>query len=36
MDIKHQKDTWNNFIKLVTVGTVAVIAILFLMAIFLL
>jgi hypothetical protein len=36
MDIKHQKDTWNNFVKLVTVGTLAVIVILVLMAIFLL
>jgi len=36
MDIKHQKDTWNNFVKLATVGTLAVIVILVLMAIFLL
>ena len=36
MDINHQKDTWNNFIKLVTFGTVAVIVILVLMAFFLL
>jgi hypothetical protein len=36
MDIKHQKETWNNFTKLVTFGTVAVILILILMAIFLL
>jgi CHASE3 domain sensor protein len=36
MDIKHQKETWNNFTKLVTIGTVAVILILVLMAIFLL
>ena len=36
MDIKHQKETWNNFTKLVTFGSVAVILILVLMAIFLL
>ena len=36
MDIKHQKETWNNFTKLVTIGTGAVILILVLMAIFLL
>jgi len=36
MDIEHQKKTWNNFTKLVTFGTVAVILILILMAIFLL
>jgi len=36
MDIKHQKETWNNFTKLVTIGTVTVILILVLMAIFLL
>ena len=36
MDIENQKNTWNNFVKLVTYGTVAVIAILVLMAIFLL
>jgi CHASE3 domain sensor protein len=36
MDINNQKETWNNFVKLVTIGTVAVILILVLMAIFLL
>jgi len=36
MDIKHQKETWSNFTKLVTIGTLAVILILVLMAIFLL
>jgi len=36
MDIKHQKETWNNFTKLVTLGSLAVVLILVLMAIFLL
>jgi len=36
MDIKHQKETWSNFTKLVTIGSAVVIAILGLMAIFLL
>ena len=35
MDIKHQKETWNNFTKLVTIGTLAITLILVLMAIFL-
>jgi hypothetical protein len=36
MDIKHQKETWNNFTKLVAIGTIGIILILVLMAIFLL
>jgi len=36
MDHKNHKDTWNNFTKFVTWGTVAVIGLLVLMAIFLL
>ena len=36
MDIKHQKETWNNFTKLVTIGSAAVILVLVLMAVFLL
>jgi len=36
MDIEHQKETWNNFTKLVTIGSAAVIFVLVLMAIFLL
>jgi len=36
MDIKNQKDTWNNFVKLVIYGTAGVLVILVLMAIFLL
>jgi len=36
MDIKDQKETWNNFTKLVTIGSAVVILILILMAIFLL
>ena len=36
MDIRHQKETWNNFTKLVTIGSGVVILVLVLMAIFLL
>jgi hypothetical protein len=36
MDNQNHKDTWSNFIKFVLWGTVAVIAVLVLMAIFLL
>ena len=36
MDYKNHKNTWNNFTKLVLWGTVAVIIVLVLMAIFLL
>ncbi|MDC1112498.1 aa3-type cytochrome c oxidase subunit IV [Candidatus Pelagibacter sp.] len=36
MDNENHKNTWNNFTKFVLCGTVAVIAILVLMAIFLL
>ena len=36
MDIKDHKKTWNNFTKFVLWGTVAVVAVLVLMAIFLL
>ena len=36
MDNKNHKDTWNNFTKFVLWGTVAVIGVLVLMAIFLL
>ena len=36
MDNKNHKNTWNNFTKLVLWGTVAVIIVLVLMAIFLL
>ena len=36
MDIDPQKKTWSNFIKLTTYSSVAIVAILVLMAIFLL
>tara|TARA_X000000950_G_C13348314_1_gene431363 strand:- start:86 stop:196 length:111 start_codon:yes stop_codon:yes gene_type:complete len=36
MDHENNKNTWNNFTKLVLWGTVAVISVLVLMAIFLL
>jgi len=36
MDNENHKNTWNNFTKFVTLGTVAVILVLVLMAIFLL
>ena len=36
MDDKYHKDTWNNFTKFVLWGTVAVIVVLVLMALFLL
>ena len=36
MDSENHKDTWNNFTKFVLWGTVAVIVVLVLMAIFLL
>ena len=36
MDNKIHKDTWNNFTKFVTWGTIGVILVLILMAIFLL
>jgi hypothetical protein len=36
MDNENHKDTWDNFIKFVLWGTVAVISVLVLMAIFLL
>ena len=35
MDIKDQKDTWSGFTKFATIGGVAVILILVLMAVFL-
>lgn len=36
MDITAQQETWNNFKKLMTVGTVSVAVLLVLMALFLL
>ena len=36
MDNQNHKDTWNHFTKLVLWGTIAIIAVLALMAIFLL
>jgi hypothetical protein len=36
MDNENHKNTWNNFTKFVTGGTIAVVVVLILMAIFLL